>query len=80
MEYEIYGYALVPLVTALVEVFKKLGIPNRFAPLLSVTFGLIIAPLFNLNDIKFGLVVGIVVGLASCGLYDGIQSAKKIIG
>jgi len=80
MDYEIYGYALVPIVTALVEVFKKLGMPVKFAPLLALGIGLFAGIGFNLNDIQFGVIIGVVVGLASCGLYDGIKSVKNFAG
>ena len=78
MDYELYGFLVVPLITGIIEIIKKTGFNVRFAPLLSLILGLAIGVGFNLHDIKFGLVLGLVLGLSSCGLYDGVKSIKHL--
>ena len=68
--------AFVPLTIALVEFAKRVGMPSRFAPFLAIVLGIGL----TLSDGIFyveKLIQGIMVGLASCGLYSG---TKSIIG
>ncbi|SMO48567.1 hypothetical protein [Melghirimyces algeriensis] len=62
----------IPVITGLVELFKDVGFPKRFAPLLALTFG-VIAGLFytSPHDPAGGVLSGVVMGLASVGLYSG---------
>lgn len=72
---EVYGVAIVGLIIGLVEVLKRTGLPKKFLPLASLVFG-VIAGVFYVNpeDIKVGIIVGIMLGLSSCGLYSGTKN------
>lgn len=61
---------LVPLVTGLVEVAKRaFKIGQRFMPLTAVILGLVAGLLFvEVSVIGGG--VGVILGLAACGLWD----------
>lgn len=81
----IYGFddaALVAIVTGLVSLSKEAGLPTKWAPLLSLLFG-IFAGVFYVspNDLLGGLLNGVVLGLASVGLYSGpknlVEKVKK---
>ncbi len=61
----------LPAVIALVEALKRSGMPTKYAPLVAIAIG----GLFGLAMGNW--VAGLVIGLASSGLYSG---AKKIIG
>lgn len=72
-EYLVYGIPAVALVMGLVKALREVGLPSKFAPLTSVgigiVFGLIIAFESGRPYIA-GVVIGIMLGLSSCGLYD----------
>jgi hypothetical protein len=63
------------VVIALVEVAKSVGLPSRFAPLLSVLLGvgslLLLAFFQPATEIIF---TGLVVGLSAAGLYSGVKA------
>lgn len=65
----------IPVIVAILEMFKMAGLPTKFAPILSValgiTFGLLVE---GLNVQGFG--TGLLVGLSAAGLYD---TTKPII-
>lgn len=69
---------LVAIVTGLVELAKQSGFPKRFAPLLALACG-IAAGVFYVNpgDLTAGILSGIVMGLASVGLYSGPKNLTK---
>lgn len=73
-EIAIYDVVLIPLIVGLVEIFKGLGLNKRFLPLISLTFG-IAAGVFYVcpDDIKGGILIGIMLGLSASGLYSGTK-------
>lgn len=72
--FEIYDVVLIPLIIGLVEVLKGVGLNKKFLPVASLFFG-ISAGVFYLypNDIKGGILVGIMLGLSASGLYSGTK-------
>lgn len=75
MTFEIYDVALVPIIMGVVQVFKQIGLPKRFSPLLALLLG-IAGGIFYVcpTDIKSGIMVGIVLGLSATGLYSGSKN------
>jgi hypothetical protein len=76
-EAAIAGGALVMIVTGLVELYKRSGMPKRWATLGAVLTGIVLAVSWegvttNHNPIEWWLsgVTGIIAGLASGGLYS----------
>jgi uncharacterized membrane protein YGL010W len=68
----------IAVIVGLVELFKKsLGLPVRYAPLLSVLLGLPVGILYLNVDLKTGIVYGLIIGLSACGLYSGVKSTTK---
>lgn len=78
MDAEVFGVALVPLILALVELFKRTGLPDKWSPVLSVVLGLL-AGVFVLDtgDLYEGIVVGLALGLSATGLYSGTKNVKE---
>lgn len=72
---------LVPVITGLVEVVKQAsGLPARWLPLVAVVFGASLG-LLLIQATGLGAVVGIIVGLASVGLFEfGKSSVAPIVG
>jgi hypothetical protein len=54
----------------LVEVVKRLGLPSKFAPLVSVVLGLVLAFLVY-PDPTQAILIGVAFGLSASGLYSG---------
>lgn len=73
--FEVYGVALIGLIVGLVEVLKRAGLPKKFLPLSSLIFG-IAAGIFYINpeDLKAGIIVGLMMGLSASGLYSGTKN------
>lgn len=72
-EYLVYGIPAVALVMGLVKVFREVGLPSKFAPITSVVFGIILGLVIALESGQSciaGAIIGIMIGLSSCGLYD----------
>ncbi|SMO55194.1 hypothetical protein [Melghirimyces algeriensis] len=69
---------LIAVITGLVELFKDVGFPKRFAPLLALACG-IAAGVFYVNpgDLTAGILSGIVMGLSAVGLYSGSKNMVK---
>lgn len=71
---EVYGVALIPLIMGLVELIKWFGFPKKLLPLASLTFGIVASIIYvNPNDLKGGILVGLMMGLSASGLYSGTK-------
>ena len=67
---------LTAVVIGLVEVAKKLGMSEKFAPLLALILGLGFAFMgFTANpDLVSTIIGGIIIGLSAVGLYSGTKN------
>lgn len=78
MNYDYKGIALIPIITILVDVIKKAGLPTKFAPLASIILGVMAGLIFENNgDIKNGIITGLIMGMSASGLYSGGKEASK---
>ncbi len=70
-----YG-VLVAVVIGLVEAAKRIGVPEKFAPLVSLILGLGLSFLgFVANpDLASTIIGGIIIGLSAVGLYSGTKN------
>ena len=81
---EIYDVAIVPLIMGVTELFKIVGLPNKFAALLSAVLGVLIGLVYVAPENPLeGVLVGLSMGLAASGLYSGtkntVEGVKKIM-
>ena len=80
----VYDVAIIPLIIGVTELVKKLGLPNKFAALLSAVLGVLIGLVYVApeNPPK-AILVGLSMGLAASGLYSGtkntVEGVKKIM-
>ncbi|NDI36348.1 hypothetical protein [Chengkuizengella sediminis] len=77
MDFQVYDIAIVPIIVALVQLAKQIGLSAKYQPVLSLALGVAsgifyVAP----GDPKQAILVGIVMGLAASGLWSG---AKNIV-
>lgn len=68
--------ALVPIVIGLVEAIKKVGLPDRWAPIVSIALGLGGAWLIGGTALAIVL-SGLVIGLSASGLYSGTSAVRN---
>ena len=72
---------LAPITTGIIEVVKQtLNIDNRYLPILSLLVGILVAVAIALGtgqDLVQYVLVGIVGGLSSAGLYDQAKIIDK---
>lgn len=64
--------AAIPVILGLVEVVKQLGLPSKFATLAAILFGIAISWVLG-NVWPAFLTQGILMGLASSGLFSGVK-------
>ncbi len=71
--------AIVPIIVALVQVGKMVGLPSRFAPLVAIGTGIFISFLFGheSGDMSQTILSGVVYGLSASGLYSGIRTTAN---
>ncbi|MFO7153555.1 MAG: hypothetical protein DIU64_001190 [Caldicoprobacter oshimai] len=79
----IYDIAIIPLIVGIVELLKQIGLPSKFAALVSVILGIAIGVVYvSPDDIKKGVLVGLALGLAAAGLYsttkDTVEGVKGL--
>lgn len=80
---ELITYLLTPIaqvaiIVALAEVVKRLGLKNKYIPLVDLVLGLIAGILIYTVQLNYGVIEGIVIGtalgLSACGLFSGIKN------
>jgi len=79
---EYAGVAFIPVVIGIVEVLKKVGLKDKFAPIASIFLGIVLGILYGAEgEIKKGVLQGIYFGLSASGLYSGtkniVEEVKK---
>ena len=75
---EIYNVAIIPLIVGLVELAKKLGLPDKFAAVLSAILGVVIGLVYVApDDPAKAVLVGLSMGLAASGLYSGVKNTVE---
>ncbi len=81
MSYDYNAMALIPIITILVDVIKKAGLPKNFAPLVSVILGIVFGLIYeNSGNVKNAIITGLIMGMSASGLYStGKEASKGII-
>ncbi len=77
-EITVYGIALVPVVTGMVQLLKMSGLPKKYTPISSLMLGILsgyyyLAP----DDPPKAIFMGIIVGLSAVGLYSGTKNTMQ---
>lgn len=69
---------LVPVIVGVVEVFKRVGLTDRFAPLAALILGVAGAWVFVGGTVASIAIGGIAVGLLASGLYSGGRTTLNV--
>ncbi len=79
-EAELVAIVLIPVVSGIVEVFKRaFTINERYLPLLSLITGIVLNATFAMLSsapMQNAILVGAIGGLGASGLYDNLQVGK----
>lgn len=79
MAHEYFTTMAIPVINGVVEVAKRAGISNRYAPLLAVGLGLLAGVGLRCPDESIAVAVmeGLVIGLSAVGLYSGTRNVLR---
>ena len=84
---ELIAYLLSPmaqiaLIIGLAELAKKIGLPHRYIPILDLVLGLISGIGVYGFALGFGVVngilLGVAMGLSACGLFSGVKNVFEL--
>ncbi|GER66741.1 hypothetical protein BpJC7_19260 [Weizmannia acidilactici] len=59
---------MIPIIMGLGEMFKRIGFPAKYFPLLAVIFGLGFGIFYTGSNLKEGIIKGFMLGLSASGL------------
>ena len=66
---------VIPIIIAIVELIKGIGLPRKFSAVAAVIAGALIGIFFlEPQSFKFGIFKGIIYGLTASGLYSGTKN------
>lgn len=70
---------LVPITVGLVQALKLTGLPTRLFPLVAILVGVFLQYLVNValssdQSLAQTILLGLIVGLSSAGLYSGVRT------
>ena len=75
---EIYDVVLIPLIIGVVELLKMYGMPKRLLPIVAIIFGIVGGIVYIYpNDIRAGVLIGLMMGLSASGLYSGSKAVVE---
>ena len=77
MDINVYDVALVPITLGVTEVVKGIGLPSRYAPLVSLGVGIVLGVATTPENRLKGILTGMAVGLSASGLYSGTKALTK---
>ena len=70
--------AVVAIVVGLVEAIKRaVNLDSKFAPLVSLIFGIVIMSAVGTDTIVMNIFEGVIIGLTASGLYSGTKATLK---
>jgi len=67
----------VPIIVALTEVFKRMGLNKKYFPISNIILGILAAYFFvptGKQDLALAVLIGIITGLSASGLYSSGKS------
>lgn len=71
---------LVALTSGVVQVVKKIGVENKWLPLIALFVGILLTFLGGAVEITtLSVLTGIAVGLSAVGLFENLSKAKKVV-
>lgn len=75
------GASAIAIVLGLVQLAKKMGLKEKYCPLLSTLLGLLISLgyyYYNYKTWYEAVIIGLVIGLSAMGLYSGTKETVQL--
>lgn len=66
----------IPVLVAIIEMIKMAGLPSKYAPIVSVTIGILLGLLFS-GVTTQGFGDGLIIGLSASGLYSAGKAVSR---
>lgn len=76
MNDNVIDVGIVPILIGVLEVFKRLGVPVKYVPMIAVMIGLLLGLTIEGLNIE-GALKGLAYGLSACGLYSGTKATLE---
>lgn len=70
-------FAVIPVITGVVQVLKTAFLPGKFAGLVSIIIGVLFSVGVNHVVNVETVLMGIVFGLSASGIYDGVKQGVE---
>lgn len=78
MDFQIYDISIIPVIIALVELFKKMGLHPKWAPIPAMIFGVVAGVVYVTPEcLQAGIFYGVIIGLSSVGLFSSGKNVKQ---
>lgn len=77
MNIKAFDVALVPATMGITEVIKSVGLPSKYAPVVSLGVGIILGVVTSPGEALRGVLTGIAIGLSASGLYSGTKALME---
>ena len=75
-----YEALLVPAIMGVVEIAKRVGLPDKLAVVLPVVLGVVCGVVYvDPVDWRRGVLAGLLLGLSAMGLYDGAKTTVRTV-
>lgn len=68
---------IIAVVLALTEFTKRMGIPAKYQPAISLLLGLLAGVFYVSGSLKEQILIGIMIGLSAAGLFDQSKIVTK---
>ncbi len=66
---------IIPVIIAVIELLKGLGLPKKFGALAALALGAVIGVFYiDKSDVKVRIFMGAIYGLSAAGLYSGTKN------
>ncbi|MDD2480519.1 MAG: hypothetical protein WCY24_08640 [Lutispora sp.] len=66
---------IIPVIMAVIEILKGLGLPKRFGALAALLLGMVIGVFYlDYPQMKIRIFRGVIYGLSAAGLYSGTKN------
>lgn len=81
MTYLLTPVAQVAVIIGLAEIIKRVGVENKYIPMIDLALGLVSGVFVYGYMMEFGIakgiLLGIALGLSACGLFSGIKNTVE---
>lgn len=75
---EITSIIIISIITGINEIIKQFNVNKKYIPITSLFIGIILT-LISFGVSTNNVIIGIINGLSSCGLYSGVKNTMEVL-